>query len=317
MVNPNADLQTQKDPRNTKESSHPAPAFSDSFDRSHISYICRLMSSRTLFSAPIWIAIIVVAVGCSKFRRIQKSEDWRVRYEAGLNYYAKKDYYRASMLFEDILPIVRGLPEGEKVEFYLAYCQYYEKTYLLASNQFKTFYETYGRSQLAEEAHFMYAFSLYTAAPTSNLDQSEGIEAMDAMQVFLNKYPDSKFQERAVEVITVSHNKLEEKGFENARQYLKLRNYQAAIIAFDNFRKNFPDSKYLEEIAYLKVVSQYRLAERSFTDLQPKRFKIVVEYYQELVDSYPESKYIKEVEKMYTDSMTRVNPTTAKTNKNS
>jgi outer membrane protein assembly factor BamD len=229
-----------------------------------------------------------------------------VRYEAGLNYYAKKDYYRASMLFEDILPIVRGLPEGEKVEFYLAYCQYYEKTYLLASNQFKTFYETYGRSQLAEEAHFMYAYSLFTSAPSSNLDQSEGVEAMDAMQVFLNKYPTSKFVDRAVEVITVSHNKLEEKGFENARQYVKLRNYQAAIIAFDNFRKNYPDSKYLEEIAYLKVVCQYRLAERSFADLQPKRFNTVVEFYQELVDSYPESKFIKDAEKMYSDSQARL-----------
>ena len=266
------------------------------------------MQFRTLIKAHIWIALVVLVASCSKFRRIQKSEDWRVRYEAGLNYYAKKDYYRASMLFEDILPIVRGLPEGEKVEFYLAYCQYYEKTYLLASNQFKTFYETYGRSSLAEEAHFMYAYSLYTASPDTNLDQSEGIEAMDAMQVFLNKYSESKFREQASEVIQICHTKLEKKGFENAKQYLTLRSYQAAIIAFENFRKSFPDSKFLEEIAYLKVVSQYRLAEKSFPSLQPKRFKEVIEYYQEMVDSYPESKFIKEAEKMYSDSQTRVNP---------
>lgn len=318
MANPNEHLHTLKDAFNPKDSSHQAPGTCPATHSGthEFSYICRLMQLRSLLNATICFAIVLTVVGCSKFRKIQKSEDWRVRYEAGLNYYAKKDYYRASMLFEDILPIVRGLPEGEKVEFYLAYCQYYEKTYLLASNQFKTFYETYGRSQLAEEAHFMYAFSLYTAAPSSNLDQTEGIEAMDAMQVFLNKYPDSNFRDRAAEVITISQTKLEEKGFDNAKQYVKLRNYQAAVIAFDNFRKNFPDSKYLEEIAYLKVVSQYRLAERSFADLQPKRFRTVVEFYQELVDSYPESKYIKEVEKMYTESMSKLN-TTAKTNNNS
>jgi outer membrane protein assembly factor BamD len=278
------------------------------------------MGFRTLISPVLWAALVILTVSCSKFRRIQKSEDWRVRYEAGLNYYEKKDYYRAAMLFEDILPIVRGLPEGEKVEFYLAYCQFYEKTYLLASNQFKTFYETYGRSQLAEEAHFMYAFSLYTSAPASNLDQSEGIEAMDAMQVFLNKYPDSKYRDQAAEVIAVSQQKLEQKAFDNAKQYLKLRSYQAAIIAFDNFRKNFPDSKFLEEIAYLKVVSQFEFAERSFPDLQPKRFKTAVEYYQELVDSYPGSKYVKDAEKMYSESLKRSgeNPETAKkTNSNS
>jgi len=264
------------------------------------------MTSRILVFS---LALLIFA-GCSKFRRIQKSEDWRVRYEAGLDYYEKKDYYRAAMLFEDILPIVRGLPEGEKVEFYLAYCQFYEKTYLLASNQFKTFYETYGRSQMAEEAHFMYAFSLYTAAPASNLDQTEGIEAMDAMQVFLNKYPDSKYVSQAVEVISVSQKKLEQKGFDNAKQYLKLRSYQAAIIAFDNFRKNFPDSKFLEEIAYLKVVSQFEFAERSFADLQPKRFKTAVEFYQELVDSYPGSKFLRDAERMYSESLKRSNADT-------
>src|SRR5688572_22088834 len=89
------------------------------------------------------IAILIFAASCSKFRRIEKSQDWRVKYEAATNYYNKKDYYHASALFESIIPIVRGLPEGEKVQFYLANCQFYDKLYLLASEQFKTFYETY------------------------------------------------------------------------------------------------------------------------------------------------------------------------------
>src|SRR5688572_28309180 len=101
------------------------------------------MSSRIRVYSLFLLAFVLLTTSCSRFRRIQKSDDWRVRYEAGLDYYEKKDYYRSALLFEDILPIVRGLPEGEKVEFNLAYCQYYEKTYLLAANQFKTFYETY------------------------------------------------------------------------------------------------------------------------------------------------------------------------------
>lgn len=270
------------------------------------------MQTKTLIFG---LILALSTASCSKFRKIQKSEDWRVKYEAGLNYYAKKDYYRSAMLFEEILPVVRGLPEGEKVEFYLAYCQYYEKTYLLSSNQFKTFYETYGRSQLAEEANFMYAYSLFVAAPAPNLDQKEGIEAMNAMQNFLNQYPNSQFTEKAVDVIVTSQQKLEEKGYINARQYLKLRNYQAAVISFDNFRENFPDSKYIEELAYLKVEAQFRLAEKSFVSLQAKRYQQVVDFYQELVDSYPQSKYLKEAEKFYSTSMTRLNQLkTTKTN---
>jgi outer membrane protein assembly factor BamD len=260
------------------------------------------------------LILMVFASSCSKFRKIQKSEDWRVKYEAGLNYYNKKDYYRAAILFEEILPIVRGLPEGEKVEFYLAYCQYYEKTYLLASNQFRTFYETYGRSALAEEANFMYAYSLYAGAPAPNLDQKDGIEAMNAMQNFLNQYPNSQFTERAIEVIVVSQQKLEQKGYDNARQYMKLRNYQAAIISFDNFRKNFPDSQFLEELAFLKVEAQFRLAEKSFLSLQQKRYQAVIDYYQELVDGYPESKFLKEAQRYYSESLAKVNELKTKSN---
>src|SRR5687768_10313011 len=115
--------------------------------------------------------ILVLLSSCGKFRKIEKSADWRVKYEAALNYYNKQDYYRASVLFEQILPIVRGLPEGEKVQFYLAYCQFYDKLYLLSAEQFKTFYETYGRSTLSEEARYMYAFSMYKQSPNDNLDQ--------------------------------------------------------------------------------------------------------------------------------------------------
>lgn len=264
------------------------------------------LSRNTLIKSLFIVVVAFSAIACSKFRRIQKSEDWRVKYEAGFKYYEKKDYYHSAILFEEIRPVVRGLPEGEKVEFYLAYCQYYEKTYLLASNQFKTFYETYGRSALAQEAQFMYAYSLYVSSPSSNLDQKESKEAMGAMQNFINQYPDTKFRDQAVEVITATQVKLEQKGYDNAKQYLKLRQYKASIISFDNFKRNFPDSKFLEELAYLKVVAQYRFAQQSFNHLQSERYTLVVEFYQELVDNFPESKYLKEVEKFYSESLAKL-----------
>ena len=275
------------------------------------------MTGRLLIS--VGVAFCLLAGGaCSKFRKIQKSEDWRIKYDAGLNYYSKKDYYHTALLFEEILPVVRGLPEGEKVEFYLAYCQYYEKTYLLASNQFKTFFETYGRSSLALEAYFMYAYSLYVASPDSNLDQKSSIEAMGAMQNFLNRFPESSFRDKAVEVITASQLKLERKGYDNARQYLKIKLYKAAVIAFDNFKKSFPDSKYLEELAYLKVVAEHKFATQSFQQLQLERYTLVVQFYQELVDNFPNSTFVKEAEKMYTDSLTQIAKLKPlKTNKNS
>jgi outer membrane protein assembly factor BamD len=268
-------------------------------------YICGLMqrvSSHFLFTL-----LLVIGVSCGKFRKIEKSQDWRVKYEAALNYYNKEDYYRASVLFEQIIPIVRGLPEGEKVQFYLAYCQYHDKLYLLASEQFKTFYETYGRSSMAEEARYMYAYSLYKSSPKENLDQTSSIDAMAAMQTFLNRYQSSKFRDQAIEVIVTTQKKLERKGFENSYQYYKMRQYKAAIVALNNFKDNFPDSQFLEEAYYLVIDAEYRLAEQSIMSKQEERYKAVVEHYKEFVDKYPESSFLREAEKLYADSLEKIN----------
>lgn len=223
-----------------------------------------------------------------------------------MNYYAKKDYYKAASLYEQILPIVRGLPEGEKVQFNMAYCQYHQKTYLIASELFKTFYETYGRSSLVEEARFMYAYSLYISSPNANLDQNSSIQAMAAMQEFLNRYPQSKFRDQALETINITQEKLEKKGFENARQYYKMRSYKAAIVSLENFKKNFPDSKYIEDAQYLMVVSQFNLAEQSIYSRQEERYKLVIEYYKELIDKFPDSNFLRDAERLYSESLQKL-----------
>ena len=138
---------------------------------------------------------------------------------------------------------------------------------------------------------------------------------MEAMQGFLNKYPSSTFYDRAVEVITTSQQKLERKGFENAKQYLKIRQYKAAVVSLQNFVKDFPDSKLAEEAVVLRITAQYKLAEQSLPSLQKARYQTVVDFYQEMMDAYPAGKLARDVEKYYSDSISKLNK--LKTNKTS
>jgi outer membrane protein assembly factor BamD len=254
----------------------------------------------------ILLAFVALGTGffsCSNFRSVEKSPDWRVKYEAAIEYYENEDYFRSSTLFEQILPIVRGLPEGEKVQFYYAYAQYYQNLYDLAGHHFKTFYETYGRSEFAQEAYYMYAYSLYSTSPTYNLDQTNSLEALIAMQDYINRYPTSEFVDEAARVIDDIQRRLERKGYENAKQYYRMQNWNAAVIAFDSFANSFPDSGYNEEVLYLKFISQYQYAMQSISTKQIERFKEANEYYQEFVDSYPESSFLKDAEKTYAKSL--------------
>lgn len=242
-------------------------------------------------------------MSCSKFRKIQKSGDWKVKYEAALEYYEKKDYYHSNVLLEEIIPIIRGTEEAEKANFIYAYTYYYQQQYILSAHYFKLFTEVYGRSDYVEEAAYMHAHSLYNQSPQPSLDQTSTYEAIAALQSFLNKYPYSKYEEEADNQIDELQVKLEEKAYESAKLYYQLRRYKAALVAFENFQYDFPDSKFNEEIAWLRVETAHNLASVSIRSKQQERFQTTVDLYEKFVDKYPNSKYLKQAERIYEDSI--------------
>lgn len=249
------------------------------------------------------IVIALVGSGCSKFRKIQKSTDWKVKYEAAVKYYDDKDYYRSNLLLEEIIPVIRGTEEAEYANFIYAYTYYYQKQYILSSHYFKLFTEVYGRSQYVEEALYMWAYSLYEQSPQPSLDQTSTYEAIAALQTFLNKYPYSKYAESADKLIQELQVKLETKAYENSKLYYKLRRYKATLIAVENFALEYPDSKYNEELAFLGVETAYNLAEVSIYSKQEERYKNTINLYEKFVDKYPSSKYLKTAEKYYANSI--------------
>lgn len=258
----------------------------------------------------LFIAILVVT-SCSKFSKLQKTGTDQQKYDAAMAYYKKADYYRSGLLFEELIPLLKGSTESELAQFYYAYSQYHQGQYNTSQFLFKKFYDTYARSDYAQEALYMHAFSLYKDSSPYNLDQTSTFTAISAMQDFINTYPDSPFREECTRYILELRSKLERKAYERARLYHKISDFnpmslKSAVISIENFRKDFPDSKYNEELAFLKVESQYNLATNSFSDKQKERYQDVVKFYQELIDKYPEGRYNRDAEKMFDDSQKQI-----------
>lgn len=268
------------------------------------------MQKRAGYVAFLVLFLFIFLGSCSDFRKIQKSQDWNVKYKAALEYYEDEDYYRASVLFEEIMPIIRGQEEGEMAQFFFAYCNYYQKLYQLSAHYFTSFRETYTRSQYAEEAEFMAAYSLYLDSPIYNLDQTSTIEAIESMQLFINKNYDSKYSNEAQSIIEEMRSKLEIKGFENAKQYYKMGIYKSSIIAIDNYAIDFPDAIYNEELRFIKFKSQYQMAQASIPSKREERYKEAINFYQEFLEDYPQSKHLREADRIYdgiVNALARIN----------
>lgn len=244
--------------------------------------------------------------GCSEYRDLLKKGSWEEQYEAALKYYEAKDYYRATVLLENVLPIIRGTQKAEEAQFYYAYAHYYERKYILSAHYFKEFYETYSRSEKAQEAMFMHAYSLYLESPNPSLEQSSTKEAIDAMQRFINRYPYSDYKDRAEAILDELQEKLEQKAFKNAIQYFHLERHKAAIIALNNFQKDYPDSDLNEEASFWKLASQFQLSEQSIVSKQRERYYTTIEYYQSFIDKYPQSKFVARAENIYETCLTKV-----------
>ncbi|RNI29503.1 outer membrane protein assembly factor BamD [Rufibacter immobilis] len=264
------------------------------------------MTRRILAYLPILLTVVLLSA-CGKYNKILKSDDVDKKYAAALAYYEKEEYDKAGALLEDLMPLLKGRSEYEQANFLYANTKYHQQLFVESAFHFTSFGQTFPRSQYAEEAAFLNAKSLTNESPAHNLDQQSTVQAMTALQEFMRRYPQSKYMQEANTIYDELSRKIELKAFDNAKQYYKLTNYdpqyyKSAVVALENFRKNFPSSAFNEEAAYLRIDAQHNYAKESIETKQRDRYLEVITMYQAFVDAYPNSKYLRTAESLYDSS---------------
>lgn len=249
------------------------------------------------------IPFLLFLFGCSKYQRLLKSSDYNAKYEAAVVLYDKGKYEKALPLLEELVPLYRGSDKAEKIYYYYCYTNYQLDFLYEASYHFKKFYTTFPSSSHVEEALFMAGYCKYLLSPISSLDPTDTYDAINELQFFANTYPQHPLLDSTNILMDKLRVKLEEKSFQNAKQYYFIYDYKASIIALNNTLKDFPDSKHQEEIKFLLLKSSYFLAYNSVKEKKLQRFNESIDAYLNFVDSFKESKYLKEAESLYNKSL--------------
>lgn len=250
---------------------------------------------------------VVVFVGCkSEFEQVRTSGDPDRIYTKAMEYYDQEDYSKAISLMEIILSSYRGTSKGEDLYFKYAQANYSQGLYISAANLFETFSTSFPTSDKREEADFMAAYSYYLLSPNFRLDQDYTIRAIDAMQLFVNTFPNSDRVEQCNTLIDDMRKKLEVKRLAEAKLYNDLQQYEAAVQVMENLLRDFPESQNAEEIRHMIVQAQYNLASNSVYEKQKERFTKTNEMAQAFIQRYPDSNYRKEVEKYLTVSSNKI-----------
>jgi outer membrane protein assembly factor BamD len=248
------------------------------------------------------ISLLVILGSCSRYQKLLKSSDYGAKYENGVKYYEEKDYYRAIGLFEELENIYKGSEKAEKIQYYMAYCYYNQGDQMLASYYFQNLASRYPLSVHREESEYMAAYCSFLNSPEPSLDQTYTYKALEEMQAFINKYPTSSRIPECNKIVDKLRNRLEIKSYNSAKLYYNIGDYKAAIIALKDGLNEFPDTQFKEEMMFLTLESAYKLAENSILTKKPQRYQNAVDEYYALIAEYPETKYLKEAEKIFNDA---------------
>ena len=175
-------------------------------------------------------------------------------YEAG-------KWEKASTLFEACRHIYQGTPREDSLSFYNARCKFKTHSWDDASELLDSYRRKFARSPFIEDAEGMYALCYYYMAPPPERDQTMTSQAIIAITEFMSRYPNSENIGEFQDMLDDLTEKLMEKSYLNAYTYYKIGRYKAAIVAFKNAMKRYPESPHTDYSYLAEYPESKRLKE--------------------------------------------------------
>ena len=247
------------------------------------------------------LVAVLAFVSCGDYQKLLKSNDAELKYNRAVQYFDKKDFVRASTLFDAVSSYYKGTDKSESVLNYMAKSYIGQKDYFTASEYYKTYMKTYPKGKFAIESKYMIAFCYYQDSPDARLDQTATLQAIAAFQEFLELYPESERVGDANKLLEEMNNKLAYKAYLNVGNYMG-NNYESCIITAQNALKNFPSTIHREELSMLILESKYQLATQSFEEKKIERYRNTIDEYYNYINEFPQGKFKKQADKIFKES---------------
>lgn len=249
---------------------------------------------------------------CGEYNKALRSTDYNYKFEFAKKAFEQKKYTQAYTLLEDVHTVFRGTPKAEEALYLLALSYYENKDYLNSGSYFKQYYTQYPKGQYTELARFYAGYGYYLDSPDPQLDQSETMKAIEELQAFLDYFPKSDKVSIAQNAIFELQDKLVLKQLQNATLYFNLgnymgNNYESCVITAKNAIKDYPYSKYKEQLEFLILKARFNEANESVEEKKEERFNTVIDEYYSFINDYPDSQNRKEADNIFKIASKHVN----------
>lgn len=244
----------------------------------------------------ITLLILLSLVSCSSYNQIVKSDDYEAKFNEANRLFAEKKYERSITLYEQVFQRSPKSPQGEISFYRLGKAAYNYGDWYLASYYLTSFQTKFPYSNFVEETIYLAAMCAVENSPDASLDQNETEMALNELQGFISRFPNSNHVDTCNLIMDKLRFKLQTKEVMNVRLYSKTENFRAATVSAASFLDNYPISTYREEIAYLLAKNYYYLTINSIETKREERFEKTAESYLDFLAEFPNSLYLRELE---------------------
>jgi outer membrane protein assembly factor BamD len=165
---------------------------------------------------------------------------------------------------------------------------------LLGANEFReflTFYPTHAR---ADYAQLQLARSFVEQMLGPERDQSATKDAIKEIEIFLQRFPNSKLMPEARKMERDARDRLSESSYRVGFFYFRNRYYSGAIDRFREVLKTDPAYTNRDAVYYHLAESLYRL---SLQADRPEHKAEALPYYERLLKEFEKSEYLEEAQK--------------------
>jgi outer membrane protein assembly factor BamD len=220
-----------------------------------------------------------VLFSCSDYQKIVKGDNYEKKFLHANRMFEKETYTKALTLYEQIYQRYPKTDKGEVAYYRIARSYYAIEDYYMAGYYFNQFTQRYPFSDNAEESLFMTAICSVKNSPKPSLDQEETDLALNDLQLFVQRYPESDLIDSCNRTMDRLRYKLEFKKFEAVQLYDRMENNRAAVASSQSFLQDYPRSIHIKEAAFIQFRNSYELAVKSIISKKKERVEDAMETY--------------------------------------
>ncbi len=245
----------------------------------------------------ILVGLVLIASSCSK---PEYFVDKKVYYR-GIELYKKGEYDDAKDYLKEAIYKAKGLTTEELMyaRYYLANIYYKDENYVDAIVEFEEFLSLFPTSPLIPEVLYKLADSYLKVSPDPDRDLTYSKKALEKAEELVSKYPNSKYTEKAKEIIK-KVKEMEIKHYENiaylynrlGKYYSYARYYQYILDEYSNYvdkdkikllkAKNLLKVKYQYEDEIKEINEKIKEIERKIRETKNPEEKKVLQNRKEL-----------------------------------